>query len=77
MEDEKESLTAEEKAAIEARIAEVDRQLAELDERPDKPKEKAVLDNGTFRQHKSFNPIRSVSEWRRGSRVISWTAGLV
>lgn len=49
MEDGQKSLTTEEKAAIEARIAEVDQQLAELDERPDRPKQRAVLDNGRTR----------------------------
>ena len=49
MEDGQKSLTTEEKAAIEARIAEVDQQLAELDERPDRPKQRAVLDNGSTR----------------------------
>ena len=49
MEDGQKSLTTEEKAAIEARIAEVDQQLVELDERPDRPKQRAVLDNGRTR----------------------------
>lgn len=50
----KRGLTCEEESAIDAEIAEIDRQLAELDGKP-------VFDNGKFRQAKLVKPIHSIS----------------